>query len=118
MRGDDDYLLTGLCFAKLIDMDGNGVDELIIVDGNGIQFTDDNQLKDILTMQIWSYEDGAAQQLYEGKTLSGSYMDLGVCIMQRGDYYYVEVGNEETFSEYDITANITIPAIRKLFREC
>jgi hypothetical protein len=99
---EGNYLMLGLCFAKLIDMDGNGVDELILVDGNGLQYSADGQTlaKDLFTMQIWSYEDGAAQQLYEGKPLSYYGVSYGVRLLKRGDNYYVEVGIE---GEYDLS---------------
>ena len=54
----------GLCYAGLIDMDGDGLEELVLVTNQGTAYND-------YVVEIWCASGGALRQLYSGPVLLG-----------------------------------------------
>ena len=54
----------GLCYAGLIDMDGDGLDELVLVTNQGTSYNN-------FVAEIWCSSGGQLKQLYNGQILLG-----------------------------------------------
>jgi RNA polymerase sigma factor (sigma-70 family) len=94
MYDEGRYRLTGLCFAKLLDMDNNGVDELILADGAS-DYAD-------FTIQIWTYDNGSTSLIYEGGAFYDGDVYVEACLIKHNDNYYVKTGESTGLDDYSI----------------
>lgn len=105
---DDPFLeensyLKGLCFAKLIDFDADGTEELIFVYHAG-QTSDDAFLQNYM-MEIWACQEMTIRKVYFGEPMNKGEGALGIYVSSLdGEYYlynYMEQFDEETYeSQY------------------
>lgn len=99
--------MTGLALARLIDFDGDGLNELL-VSYNAVQIgTDAASADEVYPVEVWDYQDGGLVQVYEGNapyTNGGAYFldlyeynDLPViCAV----WYDMQVDNASLVDEY------------------
>lgn len=99
--------MTGLALARLIDFDGDGLNELL-VSYNAVQIgTDAASADEVYPVEVWDYQDGELVQVYEGNapyTNGGAYFldlyeynDLPViCAV----WYDMQVDNASLVDEY------------------
>ena len=80
---------SGLCVAKLIDFDKDGMEELYLCHS-------DAENESGYTVEVWAYKDESIEQVYSGGA-SVYTDDVSCCIVEAGETYYVEV--------YDIAEN-------------
>jgi hypothetical protein len=86
-------------------MDNNGVDELILADGNGLKYN--GSQPEFYTMQIWTYDNGSAKQLYNGDPFYADEASVEISLIKHDDYIYAKVGmgadeeNNYSFYGYD-----------------
>lgn len=99
--------MTGLALARLIDFDGDGLNELL-VSYNAVEIgTDAASADEVYPVEVWDYQDGELVQVYEGNapyTNGGAYFldlyeynDLPViCAV----WYDMQVDNANLVDEY------------------
>lgn len=99
--------MTGLALARLIDFDGDGLNELL-VSYNAVEIgTDAASADEVYPVEVWDYQDGELVQVYEGNapyTNGGAYFldlyeynDLPViCAV----WYDMQVDNASLVDEY------------------
>ena len=99
--------MTGLALARLIDFDGDGLNELL-VSYNAVEIgTDAASADEVYPVEVWDYQDGGLVQVYEGNapyTNGGAYFldlyeynDLPViCAV----WYDMQVDNASLVDEY------------------
>lgn len=99
--------MTGLALARLIDFDGDGLNELL-VSYNAVEIgTDAASADEVYPVEVWDYQDGDLVQVYEGNapyTNGGAYFldlyeynDLPViCAV----WYDMQVDNASLVDEY------------------
>lgn len=106
---DDPFLeencyLKGLCFAKLIDFDADGIEELILAYHTG-QTADDAFFQNYI-IEIWSYQNSAIRKVYSGEPMIEGEGALGIHVSSLdGKYYlynYMEEFDEETYESHYI----------------
>ena len=101
---DDPFLeencyLKGLCFAKLIDFDADGTEEMILAYHTG-QDSESSFFQNYL-VEIWAYQDSAIRKVYSAEPAKEGEGALGIHLsLLDGKYYlysYIEEFDEETY---------------------
>ncbi|GEM_PF-3339108 len=101
---DDPFLeencyLKGLCFAKLIDFDADGTEEMILAYHTG-QDSESSFFQNYL-VEIWAYQDSAIRKVYLAEPAKEGEGALGIHLsLLDGKYYlysYIEEFDEETY---------------------
>lgn len=93
------YVQTyGFCFAKLIDFDGDGTEELVMVyteseydspvRGGATSFFVDDYV-----LEVWNYNGGEAKQIFHG-TPKSEYGGDRIVFLADGEKNYLKVGDE------------------------
>lgn len=86
-----DYL-TGLCFAKLVDMNGDQQDELILIYGDP-ENAESSNTTPVYIEEVWQYQDGQIQEIYQGSALEyNDAMQATSYIINQNNQYYITVG--------------------------
>jgi hypothetical protein len=80
IRDDYQSWLSGLCFAKLIDFDQDGQEELMLAYCSGVENNDPEYV-----MELWGNSNGEIQKLFEGDCWFGEELYASVKL-----YYYDE----------------------------
>lgn len=86
----------GLCYAKLVDFDGDGIDELIIVR----TFSDysPEQIPDTITdyiTEVWAWKDGKIEQVHSGEPHKYNGDGRELILLQKDGKWYLEEGNSD-----------------------
>lgn len=101
---DDPFLeencyLKGLCFAKLIDFDADGTEEMILAYHTG-QDSESSFFQNYL-VEIWAYQDSAIRKVYSAEPAKEGEGALGIHLsLLDGKYYlysYIEEFDEEIY---------------------
>lgn len=82
----------GLCFAELVDFEGDGKKKLVTTHTS--QQYDIDYLPssiDDYTLEIWDYAEGKAQKVYEGKPYYGSTGEREVIILNTNNQRYLKI---------------------------
>lgn len=96
---DENRYLKGLCFAKLIDFNADGTEELIIAYNTG----EDSEYLYVqnFIIEVWAYQDSAIKKVYSGEPMGDIDHGVGISLdFYEGNYYiykYIEEFDEETF---------------------
>lgn len=80
-----EYSLNGLCFAKIIDFDGNGYEELMLAyktPDSGI-----GQNAEYI-LEIWEYRDGRIQKIYDEDCYFNQELYQGIQLYDYNDQYF------------------------------
>ena len=89
-----DMVLTGLCLARLIDFDGDGLEELILAYNDGVP---DEWGWPVFTLEIWGYVDAECLKLFETQDglaeLYSTATELSLFSLE-GKYYFVQSFSE------------------------
>ena len=94
------YMMSGLCFAKLIDFDNNGRDEIVLVTGEQNPYGYDKTQG--YTMQVWAYENNKLKCLYSGGVLhGGDVASNDVAFTTYNGYPYLVTGMRGAGDDYD-----------------
>lgn len=91
-------IMTGLCFAKLIDFDQNGANELVMV-YNG-SFDASPYSVGYYTYEVWSYADHKASKLETGTLYTTNGGAQSVYFTEYNGKWYLITGSADSF-EYD-----------------
>ena len=97
--------LTGLCFAKLVDFNGDGQEKLVLAYCSDVHYFDSDYI-----VEVWEYADGGLQKVFEGNcryesefyasvmlyNYNGQYL-LGETISGVDEYSRWWEGNEDVF---------------------
>ena len=99
---DDPFLeencyLTGLCFAKLIDFDADGTEEMILAYNTG-QSSDEDFFQDYI-VEVWAYQGSAIQKVYSDKAMGKGEGALGIYLVLCDGKYYLDNYIEEFYDE-------------------
>lgn len=84
--GDGSVRSVGLCFAKLLDYDGNGFDDLAVCytesvyDTNNIPYTINDYV-----LKVYSYENGNVEEIYSGEPAVVNGSDREIILESEGD---------------------------------
>lgn len=106
---DDPFLeencyLKGLCFAKLIDFDADGTEEMILAYHTG-QISDDGFFQNYM-VEIWACQETTIRKVYFGEPMRMGEGALGIYVSSLDDKYYLynymEEFDEETYESYYI----------------
>ena len=81
------YYLTGLCFASLVDFDGDGTDELVLA-----YYDDELDTKHDICIQVWAYEDGLTLLFEDDEDVYSSGTQSGLCIATVDGSSYLLLG--------------------------
>lgn len=83
----------GFCFARLVDFDGNGTNELVLCKTEASYDPENlpNQITDYV-LEVWGYENGEMKQLFSGTPLISGVLDR-VAMARKGDKWYICTGN-------------------------
>lgn len=73
---EENCYLKGVCFAKLIDFDADGTEELIFAYHTG-QTADDAFFQNYI-IEIWSYRDSVIRKVYSGELMKKGEGALGI----------------------------------------
>lgn len=104
---DDPFLeencyLKGLCFAKLIDFDADGTEELILAYYTG-QVADSDFFQNYM-IEIWAFKESSIRKVYSGEPMIEGEGGLGIHLsLLDGKYYlynYMEEFDEETYESH------------------
>lgn len=96
-----DYL-TGLCFAKLVDMNGDQQDELILIYGDP-ENAESSNTTPVYIEEVWQYQDGQIQEIYQGSALEyNDAMQATSYIINQNNQYYITVGRVGYLDKYEI----------------
>ena len=82
--------LTGLCFAQLVDFDGNGEEELVAAYYDSEQA--DSGVMSAYTIEVWSCDDGTLSLLHTQDSYSGSDYETECFLAEAGDISYIISG--------------------------
>lgn len=103
---DDPFLeencyLKGLCFAKLLDFNADGIEELILAYHTGQ--VSDNAFFQRYMIEIWAFQDSAIQKVYSGEPIKEEGA-LGIYLSLLDEKYYlynyIEEFDEETYESH------------------
>lgn len=89
------YRMTGLCYARQLDFDGNGTDELLVCFNEGGEYF----------VEVWGYgEDKKFTSLYHGKAAQSRNKadDAWITIYYKNNKYYIGVHNSKDITEVDL----------------
>lgn len=93
------YYWTGMFFAKLLDFDGDGEEELITAvydpDENSDFYENWGYDYDGYLISVWAYEDDAVQEVYQQDEMyafSSGADDSGCIIVEREEIWYMVTG--------------------------
>ena len=91
----------GLCFLKLVDFDGNGTKEIIVVCTES-PYTQDTVpvYIDDYVIQVWDYENGETKKVFSGKPFVSQATDL-VYIVEDGEKCYLRAGEDGAYYKYE-----------------
>ena len=80
--------LSGLAFARLIDFNHDGSDELFLVRCDSNHLSSSAQLeanREAYTAEVWAYENGQAARVYEGRPRIGEVMTVQFALYESAD---------------------------------
>lgn len=96
-----DYL-TGLCFAKLVDMNGDQQDELILIYGDP-ENEGSSSTTPVYIEEVWEYKNNQIQNIYQGDVLRvNEAMIASSYITNRNGKTYITVGNAGYICKYQV----------------
>lgn len=96
-----DYL-TGLCFAELLDMNGDNQEELVLIYGNQEDRSASGTVPAYVE-EVWEYKNNQIQNVYQGKVLkTDDAMMTTSYITRKNSVAYITVGQEGYRSKYEI----------------
>lgn len=96
-----DYL-TGLCFAKLIDMNGDKQEELILIYGDQSS-EESSSTTPAYTEEVWEYRDGQILNLYQGNALKyGDAMMATSFIINKNGTPFITTGYAGYTCKYNV----------------
>lgn len=107
---DDPFLeencyLKGLCYAKLIDFDADGTEELILAYHTG-QTSDDAFFQNYM-IEIWACQETLIQKVYSDEPMKEGEGSIGIHLSLLDEKYYLynymEEFDEETYESHYIT---------------
>lgn len=96
-----DYL-TGLCFAKLADMNGDQQEELILIYGS---HDNESSVSSALVYkeEVWEYKNNQIQNVYQGDVLQGGDAMLATSyITNKNNQFYITVGHTGYKCKYQV----------------
>ena len=93
--------LKGLCFARLIDFDADGVDELLIAYHDPIQ-NSDNVFEQSYTVELWRYNNYELEKIYVGTPMGNASEGSGIKIDSHNGKYYIYTYEENNNAGSDI----------------
>ena len=91
---DKKTYLWGLCFAKLIDFNADGYEELIVAYLEDKDEYQNSIVGEDYVIEVWAYQDFACQKVFEGTIYipHEGYTDEGFYIASLDEKYYVVQG--------------------------
>jgi hypothetical protein len=100
--------LSGLCFAKLVDFDSNGVDELVLAYRSGTQGTG-KSADPVYVAEVWEYRDGAVNKILEGSCWApdSEYASVELTCIDGVYYSIFPFSTVEEYSEWwDVASDV------------
>ena len=91
----------GFCFSRLVDFDGNGTKEMIIIytESPYTQDTVPAHISDYV-IEVWDYENGEVKKVFSGKPFVSRAIDL-IYIAEDGEKCYLRAGEDGTYYKYE-----------------
>lgn len=89
------YRMTGLCYARQLDFDGNGTDELLICYNEGGEYF----------VEVWGYDSNKEfSSLYQGRAAQSKNKadDAWVTIYYKNNKYYIGAHNNKDITKVDL----------------
>ena len=95
IAGEYESWLLGLCFAKLIDFNSDGIEELILAYCSGLEYTWPQYV-----LEVWEYNNGEIRQAFKGDCLFNQeiYAAIKLCYYDNQYFFAQSILNVDEYA--------------------